>query len=116
MYRNGKTFSGTNGRAKLINDTEKKILLDGLAGSIATRAEHFQEKMITAINNTRISRGQSTSLTKIPHRSTIKKFIDDNNLEARNVEEITDARYKAVYDVYNAITFAAMNHVIVPQC
>jgi hypothetical protein len=29
---------------------------------------------------------------------------------------VTDARYEACMDIYNAITFAAMNHGIVPLC
>ena len=32
------------------------------------------------------------------------------------MEETTDARFAAVHDIYNAITFAVMNEAIAKQC
>lgn len=51
----------------------------------------------------------------MPLSTVISKVIDENDLEPKKLEEITEASYEVVLDVYNAITFAAMNYAIVPS-
>ena len=84
-------------------------------GTIATRKEDLGGIMLQSIQNTCIDRGQSSIQVKSPHNNTINKFINDHDLFRQQAEESTNTRHIAVYDIYNAITFAAMNHVIVPS-
>ena len=52
----------------------------------------------------------------MPSDRTIQKFIIKNDLMRQNVEPVTNARHKAVNDIFNAISFAVMNQTIVPLC
>ena len=44
-----------------------------------------------------------------------KKDICTEIILSKKVEESTDARYNACMDIYNVISFAVVNHAIVPQ-
>ena len=71
--------------------------------------------MVT-VEQSLINQGRSPSFAKMPSDRTIQKFIIKNDLMRQNVEPVTNARHKAVNDIFNAISFAVMNQTIVPLC
>lgn len=105
-------MSDTLGRTNVIDDTAMETVLTKLSGPIATRKEDFENLMFDAAKDTAVRRGRAKTLVKKPSARTIKRYRIKNKLIFQNVEEITDARYKAVFDIYNAITFAVMNQAI----
>jgi len=72
--------------------------------------------MFKSIQNTCTDRDQLSIQAKMSHKTAINKFINNRHLFRQQAEESTDARHIAVYDIYNTITFTAMNHIVVPQC
>jgi len=43
-------------------------------------------------------------------------FIDENDFIPQNVEPYNDARYNAVFDIYNAISFSCMYKIMTDIC
>jgi hypothetical protein len=110
----GKYLHEDNGRPRLLDDDATDKLLSSVSGPMATPTSTFKTKYLECIQDTNERRGKSRSLAKLPDNKTIKSFINENNLAKQNIEEITDARYAATFDVYNAISYAAMNYFVVP--
>ena len=115
-FRNGQSFSENGGRAPCIDESSKIKLLESISGPICSNTPQFKSNVMIAVEQSLINQGRSPSLAKMPSDRTIQKFIIKNDLMRQNVEPVTNARYKAVNDIFNAISFAVMNQTIVPLC
>jgi hypothetical protein len=98
----------------MIDDESLSKVISTLSGPISTRPEDFASALHVAAQETKMRQGVSILTAKPCGRRTINRIKVDNQLMYKNVEEMPDARQIAVYDIYNAISYAAMNHVIVP--
>ena len=115
-FRNGQAFSENGGRAPCIDESSKIKLLESISGPICSNTPQFESNVMVAVEQSLINQGRSPSLAKMPSNRTIQKFIIKNDLMRQNVEPVTNARHKAVNDIFNAISFAVMNQTIVPLC
>ena len=99
----------------MIDDESLSKVIHTLSAPISTRPEDFASSLHVAAQETKARQGVSILSAKSCSRRKIRIKVD-NQLMMKNVEETPDTRQVAVYDIYNAISYAAMNHVLVPLC
>jgi hypothetical protein len=116
IVSDGGMFSSTRGRGSMIDDESLSKVIHRLSGPISTRPEDFASSLHVAAQETKARQGVSILSAESCRRRTINRIKVNNQLMMKNVEETPDARQVAVYDIYNAISYAAMNHVLVPLC
>lgn len=115
-YKNNTPMYDDGGRPPIISAENASELISELSGKhIQTGKKHFSERFDHFAQKTSLERNESIQKQiKQVTDKTKSNFIKKHELETDNAELTTEARIEACEDVRNAITFAAMNAVVVP--
>lgn len=93
----GESMSFTNGRPKFVVPELVEELKAKLSGPIAIPSPELIQLFMEAVENTRKNVGR---MLQVPNTRQKDNFIiREKDLEKRNVEEITDGRYEATFDI-----------------
>ena len=114
-YEKGHSFYDNAGKPPLLGEFQKCEIVNFLRTSdYQVRTPEYNAKLQELAQDTARERNQAVSQVKTISPRTKKRIEDELGIKTGNAEATTNARALATADVRNAVSFAAMNTLMVP--
>jgi len=108
-----KGFQSVNGRPKLLSDEEEKAVVNALSNLTYQEVDDkYMQMLREAADRTALERQHINRVAAVPSRRWRGRFEKRNDIVSANAVVTTDARAVACADLRNAVSFAAMNQLV----